>query len=86
MSKKKKSYGNLDAVKALLESLGVPYVVILQLGETFVGRRSKTLSLNSFLNMIAGFLIATAERSDITPIKMLDMIGEVMGKMMEKKD
>lgn len=75
------------AVKVLLDSLNVPYIIILSLANgMYAGHHSDKMLLPEYCTMIAGFLISVAKKNGMTPIQMLSSIGETMSEMMQAEE
>ena len=84
---KMKEVDKLAAIDMLLDSLDKPHIFACKIGDEMVKfHGSQGMRVTTFLEMMAGLLIAMADCNDVTPIKMLSGVGEAMEDLMNRRE
>lgn len=93
MKKRKISPRELTAIEKvilideLLDSLDKPYLVLVKHKEDEIACRAlQSMPTKDYCELIASFMITTAQLNGLTPIKLLSAVGQTMSELMERQE
>ena len=73
-----------ELMHALFENAGAPYIFMVSFEDgSYGGYSSKQVTSADYLNMIAGHIMLTAQKSEISPMTLLKHIEFTVNEMMK---
>ena len=73
-----------ELMHALFENSGAPYIFMVRFEDgSYGGRSSKQVTSADYLNMMAGHIMLTAQKSEISPMTLLKHIELAVKEFME---